>query len=39
MTSVKPEFNCWTAIFRDVHFWVPLSVLLIGLLLLRWVGA
>ncbi len=25
----------WTAVFRDVQFWVPLTVLLIGLLLLR----
>lgn len=40
MTSVKPPgFNCWTAILRDIQFWVPLTVLLIGLLLLRWVGA
>jgi hypothetical protein len=24
----------WSAVFRDVQFWVPLVVLLIGLLLL-----
>jgi hypothetical protein len=39
MTSVTPEFNRWLAILRDIQFWVPLSVLIIGLLLLRWVGA
>lgn len=25
----------WMAIFRDIQFWVPVGVLLIGLLLLR----
>jgi len=25
----------WTVVFRDIQFWVPLIVLLIGLLLLR----
>jgi hypothetical protein len=25
----------WAAVFQDVQFWVPLTVLLIGLLLLR----
>lgn len=25
----------WMAVFRDVQFWVPLVVLMIGLLLLR----
>ena len=27
----------WGAIIRDVHFWVPFIVLIIGFLLLRWV--
>ena len=26
------------AILRDVHFWVPLAVLVGGLLVLRWLG-
>ena len=25
------------AILRDVHFWVPVAVLLTGLLILRWI--
>ena len=25
----------WAAMFRDVQFWVPLAVLLVGLILLR----
>ena len=28
----------WRAIFRDVHFWVPFIVLLVGLALLRLVA-
>lgn len=27
----------WSAILRDVHFWVPLIVLLGGLIALRWI--
>jgi hypothetical protein len=27
--------NWWIAMFRDVQFWVPLAVLLGGLMLLR----
>ena len=26
-----------SAILRDVHFWVPVAVLLAGLLILRWI--
>jgi hypothetical protein len=33
--GVKPRRGWWKAVFRDVQFWVPLVVLLIGLLLLR----
>jgi hypothetical protein len=33
--AAKPRRGWWTAVFRDVQFWVPLIVLLIGLLLLR----
>lgn len=25
----------WVAVFRDVQFWVPLIILMIGILLLR----
>jgi hypothetical protein len=32
--SAKPQRGWWTAVFRDVQFWVPMIVLLIGLLLL-----
>jgi hypothetical protein len=27
----------WTAIFTDVHFWVPAIVLLAGLVVLHWI--
>ncbi|HKW56472.1 MAG TPA: hypothetical protein VJN42_03865 [Candidatus Acidoferrum sp.] len=27
----------WKAILTDVHFWVPLTVLLAGLVVLRWI--
>ena len=27
----------WSPILRDVHFWVPLIVLLAGLIALRWI--
>jgi len=27
----------WRAVLTDVQFWVPLGVLLAGLLLLRWI--
>lgn len=33
----EPSKRWWTAIWSDVHFWVPLIVLLIGVLLLRFV--
>lgn len=31
----KPHQHWRAAIFRDIQFWVPFSVLMIGLLLLR----
>jgi hypothetical protein len=34
---MKQRRSSWTVVLRDVQFWVPLSVLLIGLLLLRMV--
>ena len=27
----------WSAILKDIHFWVPLIVLLAGLVALRWI--
>ena len=36
--SSNPTRLLWTAVFRDVQFWIPVAVLLIGLLLLRIVG-
>ena len=27
-----------TAVARDIHFWVPVIVLVVGLVLLRWVS-
>jgi hypothetical protein len=36
--SLNPTHLWWIAIFRDVQFWIPIAVLLIGLLLLRFVG-
>jgi hypothetical protein len=29
--------NWWTPILKDLHFWVPLIVLLAGLFALRWI--
>jgi phenylalanyl-tRNA synthetase beta subunit len=28
----------WRAMLRDIQFWIPLGVLVAGLLLLRWVA-
>jgi hypothetical protein len=28
----------WRAIVGDVHFWIPVAVLLVGLLVLRWIA-
>lgn len=27
----------WSPILKDIHFWVPLIVLLVGLIALRWI--
>ncbi len=35
---VSPPPRWWRAILRDVQFWIPLAVLVGGLLLLRWVA-
>jgi hypothetical protein len=37
--SRKPEHRiALSSIFTDVHFWVPLVVLIAGLVLLAWVS-
>ena len=28
----------WRAIVSDIHFWIPVAVLLVGLLVLRWIA-
>ncbi len=28
----------WRALLGDVHFWIPVAVLLAGLLVLRWIA-
>lgn len=28
----------WSPILKDIHFWVPLIVLLAGLIVLRWIA-
>jgi hypothetical protein len=33
----QESINMWTAIFTDVHFWVPAIVLLGGLAVLHWI--
>jgi hypothetical protein len=33
-----PRSPWWRAMLGDVQFWIPLTVLVAGLLLLRWVA-
>jgi hypothetical protein len=28
----------WSTVLRDIHFWVPIAVLIGGLLVLRWIS-
>jgi hypothetical protein len=30
--------NRWRTVLSDVHFWIPVVVLLLGLLVLRWIS-
>jgi hypothetical protein len=30
--------NRWRTVLSDVHFWIPVAVLLLGLLVLRWIS-
>ena len=34
---MTPRGSWWRAMLGDVHFWVPVAVLVLGLLVLRWV--
>jgi hypothetical protein len=33
-----PPPSRWRAIAGDIHFWIPVGVLLLGLLVLRWIA-
>lgn len=35
--SPQPALR-WRALLGDVHFWIPVAVLLLGLLVLRWIA-
>jgi len=35
---VQPPPVRWRALLRDIHFWIPVAVLLAGLLVLRWIA-
>jgi len=40
MKAIEPNPNTrgwWANVFSDVHFWVPVAVLMGGLLLLRFI--
>ena len=32
------EQKIWRALLGDLHFWIPVAVLLAGLLVLRWIA-
>ena len=33
----QPSRNLFNSVFTDIQFWVPVAVLLAGLLLLEWI--
>jgi hypothetical protein len=35
--SRGPASSWWRVVLRDIHFWVPVVVLIAGLLVLRWI--
>jgi hypothetical protein len=40
MKAPEPDPNTrawWTSVFSDIHFWVPVAVLMGGLLLLQFI--
>ena len=39
MDSLRPSPPwCWRALVGDVHFWIPVAVLVAGLLVLAWIA-
>lgn len=39
MDSLRPSSSSrWRALVRDVHFWIPVAVLVAGLLVLAWIA-
>jgi len=40
MNAIEPHAKAsgwWTSVLSDIHFWVPVAVLMVGLLLLRFI--
>ncbi|HXL10289.1 MAG TPA: hypothetical protein VN955_02785 [Gemmatimonadales bacterium] len=37
-TPPSPSHSRWRALLGDAHFWIPVAVLLAGLLVLRWIA-
>ena len=35
---LPPPPSRWCALLGDLHFWIPLAVILAGLLVLRWIA-
>jgi hypothetical protein len=38
MDSLRPSSSRWRALVGDVHFWIPVAVLVAGLLVLAWIA-
>ena len=39
MKTSRDRAQSWVSlVLRDVHFWVPVAVLIAGLLVLRWIS-
>ena len=39
MNTSRDESRSWLAlVLHDIHFWVPVAVLIAGLLVLRWIS-
>lgn len=39
MNTSRDRARSWVSlVLRDVHFWVPVAVLIAGLLVLRWIS-
>jgi hypothetical protein len=35
---LQSDNRWWAVVLRDIHFWVPVAVLIGGLLVLRWIS-